>query len=322
MKSRRSAIDFIKDPPIAMLVFWYILTVIAIVASIVLSAINSDRVYMRIITYVVYAIAFVALGYSIYTFVAVAPKVKSRFIEWSKNYELTNKLVQNYGMRTIVFAVGSFLMSAAYGAYNLTLSALEASVWYGVLAGYYILLASMRGGVVFYHRKKRKREKIGKFDKEEAKQIKKYRDSGALLIVVAFALIAAVLQMVLVNRTFTHTGLMIYVSAAYTCYKVTMSIINIVRAKKQPDMTVQAIRNINLADAMVSILALQTSMIHTFGDDEHLELAPKMNAVTGAIVCALVLSLGIFMVVKAKRLLDDLSARSQEDIGSSEYEKA
>ena len=313
MKGSRKAIEIIKDPPIILLVFWYILTIISIIASAILSVIDTDKVYISIITYAVYAIAFVSLGYSIYTFIVVAPKAKRRFIEWSKKYEFTNQLVRNYGMRTIVFAIGSFLMSAAYGAYNLTLSALEASLWYGVLAGYYILLASMRGGVVFYHRKKRKREKKGKFDKEEARQIKKYRDCGALLIVATFALIVAVLLMVFIDRTFTHTGLMIYVSAAYTFYKVTMSIINIVRAKKQSDMTVQAIRNINLADAMVSILALQTSMIHSFGKDDTAEFASIMNAITGMIVCALVLSLGIYMVVKSKRLLDELSSKSQED---------
>ena len=317
---RRKAKDIIKDPPTALLIVWYIITVIAIAASIVVSVIEFDTLVMNVITYLIYAVALVGLSYSIYTFVAVAPKMKKRFVEWSKKYEFTDNLVRNYGMRTIVFAIGSFLISAAYGAYNLTLSALEASVWYGVLAGYYILLASMRGGVVFYHRKKRKREKKGTFDNEEARQIKKYRDCGALLIVATFALIVAVLQMVLIDRKFTHTGLMIYVSATYTCYKVTMSIINIVKAKKQTDMTVQAIRNINLADAMVSILALQTSMIHSFGGDEEIGFASQMNAVTGTVVCALVLSLGIYMVVKSKRLLKEINTKSKENEEYSQYE--
>ena len=238
--------------------------------------------------------------------------IKNRFLEWSKKYEFTDNLVRNYGMRTIVFAIGSFAISVAYGAYNFTLSALESSICYGVLAGYYILLAFMRGGVVFYHRKRRKREKNGKFLGEEAKQIKKYRDCGALLIVMTFALSLAVLQMVKDGKTFTHTGLMIYASATYTFYKITMSIINIVKARKQNDMTVQAIRNINLADAIVSILALQTSMINSFGDGERMEFASSMNAVTGAIVCALVLALGIYMVVKSKRMLDDVSEKPQD----------
>ncbi|MDE5548743.1 MAG: hypothetical protein K2J13_00670, partial [Clostridia bacterium] len=138
-------------------------------------------------------------------------KIKQRFLEWSKKYEFTDNLVRNYGMRTIVFAIGSFAISLAYGAYNITLSALERSIWYGVLAGYYILLAFMRGGVVFYHQKKRKREKIGKFSGEKARQIKKYRDCGVLLIVMTFALSFAVLQMVADGKSFTHKGLMIYV---------------------------------------------------------------------------------------------------------------
>lgn len=239
-------------------------------------------------------------------------RIKDRFLEWSKKYEFTDNLVRNYGMRTIVFAIGSFAISVAYGAYNFTLSALERSIWYGVLAGYYILFAFMRGGVVFYHRKKRKREKVGKFDNEEAKQIKKYRDCGALLIVMTFALSLAVLQMVIDGKTFSHRGYAIYASAAYTTFKVTMSIIHIVKARKQTDMTVQAIRNINLADAMVSILTLQASMLHSFGDGDNSDFASKMNIVTGAVVCALIFALGIYMVVKSKKLLDGVSETSQD----------
>ena len=245
-------------------------------------------------------------------------RIKDRFLEWSKKYEFINNLVRNYGMRTIVFAIGSFAISIAYGAYNLTLSALERSIWYGVLAGYYILLAFMRGGVVRYHQKRSKRERIGKVENEEAKQIKKYRNCGALLMVMTLALSFAILQIVSDGKTFKHAGLMIYVSATYTFYKITIAIIQIVKAKKQPDVTVQAIRNINLADAMVSILALQTSMFNSFDKGDSSKFPSTMNAVTGAVVCALVLALGIYMVVKSKRLLDGLSEREQESGNTDE----
>ncbi|MDE6371991.1 MAG: hypothetical protein K2L61_00435 [Clostridia bacterium] len=246
--------------------------------------------------------------------------MKKRFLQWADKHEVTRQLVNNFGVRTVVFAIGSFAFSIAYGAYNFTLSILEMSVWYGVLAAYYILLASMRGGVITYHGKRRKAYKRGKIvENERIKGIKRYRNCGIILIVMTFALMVAVLLMVLIHRTFKHTGMMIYAAAAYTFYKVTMSIINIVKAKKQTDITVQAIRNINLADALVSILALQTSMFNSFGGSEDVAHVDTLNGMTGAAVCVLVFALGIYMIVKSQKQLkieasegDELSEENKE----------
>ena len=62
-------------------------------------------------------------------------------------------------------------------------------------------------------------------------------------------------------------------------------------------MTVRASKNINLADAMVSILALQTAMFHEFGTGMGDFNIGTMNAITGAVVCALTAAIGIFMIV-------------------------
>ncbi|MDE7070445.1 MAG: hypothetical protein K2O86_00540 [Clostridia bacterium] len=230
--------------------------------------------------------------------------IKEKFLLWANKHELTREMLNNYGVRTVIFATVSFVISIAYGVYNLTLSVTQISIWYGVLAGYYILLAIMRGGVVFHHRKKRKAQKIGKvIENEKVKQIKKYRICGILLVIMTFALSIAVMEMISEHKTFEHAGLMIYVSATYTFYKVTVAIINIVKAKKQSDMTVQAIRNINMADAIVSILTLQTSMIHSFGADDGVRFADTLNGATGAVVCALVFALGIYMIVNSQRQL-------------------
>ena len=230
--------------------------------------------------------------------------IKEEFLLWANNHELTREMLNNYGVRTVIFATGSFIISIAYGAYNFTLSVTQTSLWYGVLAGYYILLAIMRGGVVFHHRKKRKAQKIGKvIENERVKQIKKYRICGILLVIMTFALSIAVMEMINERKTFEHAGLMIYVSATYTFYKVTVAIVNIVRARKQSDMTIQAIRNINMADAIVSMLTLQTSMIHSFGADDGVRFADTLNGATGAVVCALVFALGIFMIVNSQRQL-------------------
>ncbi|MDE6604984.1 MAG: hypothetical protein K2K85_03055 [Clostridia bacterium] len=316
---KKRFVDIIRNPPIWLLVITYTVAVVSIAMAVVFSLIDVNKILWKIFTYIIYAVALVSMAYSIYTFVYIAPRAKNKFLQWADKREVTRQIVSNFGVRTIIFAIGSFALSIAYGAYNFTLSILEMSVWYGVLAAYYILLASMRGGVITYHGKKRKAQKHGKIvENEKIKGIKRYRNCGIMLIIMTFALMIAVLQMVLIHRTFNHTGMMIYVSAAYTFYKVTMSIINIVKAKKQNDITVQAIRNINLADAMVSILALQTSMINSFGGSEDLQNADALNGATGAAVCLLVFALGIFMIVKSQKQLKSETSidgvTPQEDI--------
>ncbi|MDE5548894.1 MAG: hypothetical protein K2J13_01435, partial [Clostridia bacterium] len=77
------------------------------------------------------------------------------------------------------------------------------------------------------------------------------------------------------------------------------------------DMTVQAIRNINLADAIVSMLALQTAMMNSFGEGDQRGFEMTMNAVTGAVVCLVIFTLGIYMVVKSKRMIEALEEKSQ-----------
>ena len=231
-------------------------------------------------------------------------KLKDRFVAWADKREWTRELVNNYGVRTVVFSVLSFVISIVYGAYNFTLAILGLSIWYGVLALYYILLACMRGSVIIHHGRRFRAYRRGKtIENLRINRIKRYRNCGIMLIIMTFALSIAVLQMISAHNTFEHAGLLIYASATYTFYKVTMAIINIVKAKKQNDITIQAIRNINLADAGVSLLALQTSMIHAFGEGDGIEFADILNGFTGAVVCALVLALGIYMIVKSQKQL-------------------
>ena len=102
--------------------------------------------------------------------------------------------------------------------------------------------------------------------------------------------------MVYANRAFEYAGLMIYASAAYAFYKIIMALYNLVKARKQSDFKIRAVRNINFAYAAVSVLALQTAMFQAFSPEADVSL---YNAVTGGAVCLLIVALGAFMFVQA-----------------------
>ena len=64
----------------------------------------------------------------------------------------------------------------------------------------------------------------------------------------------------------------------------------------------QSFRNINLADAAVSLLSLQVTLVAVFSDGTDGAMN-ALNAVTGFAVCALTLALGVFMIVRANARL-------------------
>lgn len=104
-------------------------------------------------------------------------------------------------------------------------------------------------------------------------------------------------MMVREHATFSHAGLMIYVAATYTTYKVVMTIRHLVKARKITDLTVRTVRSINLADMCVSLLALQTAMFNSFAPGEDWWV---MNAANGAVVCLATVIIGIFMIFDSK----------------------
>ena len=83
-----------------------------------------------------------------------------------------------------------------------------------------------------------------------------------------------------------------------------MSIISFIKAHKQTDLTVRAIRNINLVDALVSILALQTALLTMFSEgDINISL---FNTLTGIAVSVLSVGIGIYMIISANKKMKEL----------------
>lgn len=292
----RKFLQKLKNPPVWALILNYFCTVVFITAALLMLFVDYAGSALAIVAYASFALAALSLAYTVYTLVRFAPRMKRSVVAWAEKYEFTHSLMRNFGFRTVVLSIGSFALSVAFGAFNGVLGIMSKSIWYGALAGYYILLALLRGGVLLYHKRK---HGVDDPAKNTQTQIKTYRNCGILLLVLNIALSVAIAQMIFDDGAFVYAGLMIYASAAYAFYKITMSIINIFRARKQDDLTVQAIRNVNLADATVSILALQTALLNTFsGEGVNISL---FNTLTGSVVSLFTLGLGVFMIIKANK---------------------
>ena len=222
-----------------------------------------------------------------------------------QNNKFTNELLQSYGYRSSIFVLFSFAINIMYALAQAVFAILTKSVWFGALATYYIALSLIRGGIIYVSRKRKKRGE--NFTLQQ--QVKAYRNCGIYLMILNFALVGAIVQMVVSNQGFKYAGIMIYVVATYTFYKLGMSIYNIIKASKNKDYTIQSIKNISFADALVSLLALQTALLEAFSQNYQPYLP---NSLTGAAVSITIIGLGIWMIVKGNQKLKQLQQKEEK----------
>lgn len=301
-------IDFQKfwksvlNPPTWAKILNFIVTILSATFSLVMVFVGFENSTLSIVAYILFGIAGVSLAYSVYLIIPLFPKMKRSIVAWMEKYKFTHLLLRNFGFRTVIFAIVSFIMSLLFSAFNAYMGIASRSIWYGSLAAFYIALAFLRGGILVYHKNRISKKALRKND--EYIKMKIYRNSGIITLILNVALSAAIAQMIFSDAHFTYMGLSIFAYAAYAFYKITMSIIALIKAHKQTDLTVRAIRNINLVDALVSILALQTALLSTFSDGKiNISL---FNTFTGIIVSILSVGIGIYMIVSASKKIKEL----------------
>ena len=293
--------DFFKKPPLWLLIIVAVIAVAAMIGGTLL--ITQDSLYSyATVGFVLLGVMAVTLSYAIYGFVKIYPDLKSRALKWSENKPFFNKALTDPITRSIISLVISFVINMAFAVYNGSIGIMNRSIWFGALAAYYIVLTLLRGIILIYHIRRAKAYKAGQTEqKAYLKDIKIYNSCGATLILLPVAISFAILQMVREGDSFVHSGITIYVFAIYTLYKIIIAIYNLAKKQKDDDLTVRAAKNINLAQTLMSVLALQTAMFHEFDTTGDVVNVAAMNAVTGAIVCALTAAIGIFMMIIAAK---------------------
>lgn len=293
----------VLHPPVWAKVLTFIVTVISCTASVLLLFVDyAEDSILAILSYVLYSVAALSLTYSVYLLIPIVANAKKNILAWMNNHKYTNRYLHDFGFKTIITTVMSFAMSFINGFINGYLGIVNKSIWYGALAMFYIALAFVRGGVLFYH--SRRLIKKDKSQNDDFAKAKVYLGSGIATLILNLALSSAIAQMIFSNAHFEYVGWTIFYSAAYAFYKITMSIISFIKAHKQTDLTVRAVRNINLVDALVSILALQTALLTVFSDPSvNISL---YNTLTGTAVSLSAIAIGIYMIVSASKTIKKL----------------
>ena len=159
----------------------------------------------EILSYISYIIA----AYTLTIWCVRIPEI----IKFAKTFKNENKYAQIWlkdtRLRVNVSMYGSLAWNTIYGIFQLWLGIYHHTFWFCSLGAYYVCLAFMRFGLVRHTSKYKPGEKM-------YAELKKYRATGWVFLVLNLALTLMIFFMVYWNRTFKHHEITTIAMAAYT----------------------------------------------------------------------------------------------------------
>lgn len=238
-------------------------------------------------------ISYAAYAVSAYALTIVCTRMPS-IIRWIKKFKNENRYVQIYlsdrHLRMKVSLYNSVTMNTLYAALQFGSGLYYDSIWFYALAGYYVLLAIMR----FFLLKETLKEKPGE---NQYMEWLHYRFIGIILLLMNLSLAVIVFFIVWENRGFEHHYIYTIALAAHTFFSMTMAIINVIKYRRYKSPVMSSAKVISLASALVSMLSMETAMLHAFGAENGPEFRQLMTALTGTGVCVIILAMAVYMII-------------------------
>lgn len=161
-----------------------------------------------------------------------------------KDFQKTWK--SDYHFSTVFSSAISTLISIVFALYNGALGIVYQSRWHGLICVYYLLLATIRAILIETRRKNQKTIRMITY---------------LLLLVMDISLIGPIYVMVSGERSYTYGLIPAIAMAAYTTYRITISIIHFRKSRKKDNSLLFELRMINMTDALVAVLSLQNALI-------------------------------------------------------------
>lgn len=251
--------------------------------------------FIPILNIILYSVSAVCMAYFVYSIIYIFPKLKYWLVKAMKKFKFTNKMITSYNFKTVVFTCIGVIINFGFVIFQGVLAIKTKSVWYGSLTIYYLFLTVIGSVIVLskWINIKLKKQSI-------KSEVSAYRNSGIMLLVltIAFAVMVG-LTFNALNEIY-FAGLMIYVTATFTFFKLLVAILSSIKAKKEGDYYSKAAKNINLATAIISIFSLQVALLEVFGTPDI--NSTIFNVITGVVIILGVIAMGIYMIVKSFKI--------------------
>ncbi len=256
-------------------------------------------------------IAYIAYVFSAYALVILCTSI-SQLVRRGNQKIKQNPYVSRYfgdiPFKTRVSLQVSLAINLVYAGINIVSGIYYGSAWFASLAAYYILLSAMRIMLARYANRQG-------FGEDQIAEWRRYRLCGLCLTVMNIALTGVVILVLHQDGGFAYAGILIYVMAMYAFFVTIKAVINVVQYRKYNSPAMSAARAISLVAALVSMLSLEIGMLAQFGGDNGEQFRQMMIGFTGGAVCAIVIAMGIYMMVRSTRRIKQLKNAPAEDAG-------
>ena len=211
-------------------------------------------------------------------------------------------LIHDSQMRAVAIGWAVGIAHVAYAGLNVVTGLVTRSTWtfsVGVLIALlnvgksYVASGAMAGGA------------LKGAQGESTLALKRYRNAGIGLILLILAMSGTVVQLVIAGPGYAYPGALIYAYATYALVQIVVAVVNQVRARHDERLAVMGVRMFNLANALISVFALQTALLSHISWETLPAMVTRKAAETlaGGAVCFVMIAMGTLLARSAVQRL-------------------
>lgn len=281
MEKLKKAMLKILFPPV------FVIFILVPVSAALLIYVFTNSSENSVIAYVSYVISAYTLTAACCRMPAIIKSIK-RILHANPH---SRRYLSEAELRARISLYSGLMLNVIYSVFKLAAGIYYGSFWFGAEAVYYIVLSAIRYALV----KKERKE-----SKNPVEEWRTYKLCGYLMLLLNLAMSVIVVQIVYQNKSYSYAGFIIYATAAYTFYRLTMAIIHVIKFNPRKYSLLSASKLLNLSAALMSLFALQSAMLTQFGSG-NADLIQKTNAATGSAVCVIAVSTALFMIINSSK---------------------
>ncbi len=247
----------------------------------------------KVVAYFSYVLSF----YTLLIWCLRIPIIIKYFKFLKEKNKYINKLTSDIVLRNNIVMYFTFFWNVTYALFQLSLGFINNSFWFFSLAIYYLCLALIRFYLVDYTRNNKIKDNL----KDEFIH---YRMCGFILLILNIIISIIIFFMVFMDKSFLHHEIITIAIATYTFVTFGYAIYNIIKYRKVGSPVLSAGKAVRLAQALVSMLTLEATMLSTFGSDS-LDITTKriFLIITGTFVSTLIVLIAIYMIIRSNKTL-------------------
>ncbi len=251
----------------------------------------------KVVAYFSYVLSF----YTLLIWCLRIPSIINYFKSLKQKNKYINKLSSDIVLRNNIVMYFTFFWNVTYALFQLSLGFINNSFWFFSLAIYYLCLALVRFYLVDYTRNNKIKDNL----KDEFIH---YRMCGFILLILNIIISIIIFFMVFMDKSFVHHEIITIAIATYTFVTFGYAIYNIIKYRKVGSPVLSAGKAVRLAQALVSMLTLEATMLSTFGS-ESLDITTKriFLIITGTFVSTLIVLMAIYMIIRSNKTLKILN---------------